>query len=242
MLSKTIKFLKEVLFPVFCVKCGAESEWLCQKCFEKIKFEPVFRCPGCGKKNDGSLCLGCQGFFSLDGVQAMFEYEEKDPVALLMRDFKYRYARDSVLVWQKICQIFFESNYPMFLNGDSQWAVIPVPLFPRRERERGYNQAKLLSRIICEIINLREPNRAVMRNDILMRSRSTNQQAKLSKEERVKNVMGAFAARKENMPASAILVDDVFTSGATLFECARVLKDQGVKRVWAITLARSIFV
>ncbi len=241
MFNKILQSIKDLLFPVFCVKCGLEGDWLCEKCFLKVQLKPVLRCPACRKKNDGSLCLGCQGFFSLDGVCAVFEYKEDEPLGQLVRDFKYHYARDIIFVWKKIFEQFFDSDCPDFLNGENQWTVVSVPLYPRRERERGYNQAALLAQIICQKINSLKPEKVLVMNNILKRVRPTSQQAKLTKEERVKNVENAFVVISENIPKNVILVDDVFTSGVTLFECARLLKQSGVKRVWAITLSRSLF-
>jgi ComF family protein len=114
--------------------------------------------------------------------------------------------------------------------------VMPVPLHASRLRERGFNQALLLAFGICETHSLR------LSLDNLARVRPTRPQVGLSGEERVANVAGAFALRRPEEVAEkgALLIDDVFTTGATLNECARVLKESGASRVLALTLARAV--
>ena len=161
-----------------------------------------------------------------------------------MRQFKYHYARDIKSVWEKM---ILSADLPLaaLLPGkeadSAAWQIVPVPLYPRRERERGYNQAKIIAGIILSYLRAMYPDRQFILDDkYLRRVRPTAQQAKLSKEERVKNISGAFAAIG-TAPENVILIDDVFTSGATLEECARTLKSAGAKKVFALTLARAVW-
>ena len=112
--------------------------------------------------------------------------------------------------------------------------VVPVPLHPRREYQRGFNQAEDLAR---------ELGPPVAR--LLVRTRHTQSQIELPKHERQDNVRGAFAFRRDPRslipdPRVVVLVDDVSTTGATLEACARVLKANGVKEVRALTAARVV--
>jgi len=106
-----------------------------------------------------------------------------------------------------------------------------VPLYPRRERERGYNQAKIIGQLLAGKLGCSfAPN-------ALQRVRATRQQAALSRSERAENVRGAFISRC--LPAeNIILVDDVFTTGATMNACASALKAAGARRVWGFALAK----
>lgn len=121
----------------------------------------------------------------------------------------------------------------MLLNIDM---IMPVPLHPKRLRQRGFNQALLLA------------HRISMRHDIplvydnLARVRPTRPQVELTGEERVKNVAGAFSLRFPEIVENKhiLLIDDVFTTGATMNECAAVLKSAGAEQVTACTLARAI--
>lgn len=114
--------------------------------------------------------------------------------------------------------------------------VVPVPLHARREHRRGFNQSELLAHALA-------PELKVPFQNALKRTRATPPQVGLSAKERLENVRGAFAlAPRFQVVAGAhiLLVDDVFTTGATLRECAVVLKEAGAQSVCAVTLARQI--
>ena len=113
-------------------------------------------------------------------------------------------------------------------------AIIPVPLHPDRLRERGFNQALLLGKTLGKIHN------KMVLAGALRRIRNTIPQVQLDHSERERNVRGAFAVRnqQEIMDKHLLLVDDVFTTGATVNECARVLKKSGAKEIIILTLAR----
>jgi competence protein ComFC len=114
--------------------------------------------------------------------------------------------------------------------------VVPVPLHRQRERERGYNQAALLSRPLAKRLHL--PHKAVL----LMRKRARPDKRILSLEERWESVRGAFATRPGSQVDNlrVLLVDDVLTTGATLDACARALRDAGAKSVLGLTVARAV--
>lgn len=113
--------------------------------------------------------------------------------------------------------------------------VTSVPMWGRKEKERGFNQAEMLSKLVAEYYKV--PNLVM-----LERVRKTKPQYGLKKEERRENIEGAFELMNQYtsvpMQQRVILVDDVWTTGATMRECARVLKSKGIKEIWGITLAR----
>ncbi len=126
------------------------------------------------------------------------------------------------------------TNYHHQFNFDF---LVPVPLSKKRERERGFNQAKILATKLQKVL----PHSYLA--DILSRPRNTLPQFSLTREKRLKNVQDAFALKenviREKMKNQTFcLVDDVTTTGATLFECAKVLKKSGANKVFAITIAR----
>ena len=114
--------------------------------------------------------------------------------------------------------------------------VVPVPLHRERQRERGYNQAALISKPLAK--KLRLPHKAVL----LMRTRARPDKQVLSLEERWESVRGAFATRPGSQVDNlrVLLVDDVLTTGATLNACARALRDAGAKSVIGLTVARAV--
>jgi ComF family protein len=111
--------------------------------------------------------------------------------------------------------------------------LVPVPLHAAKRRERGYNQAELLARHIAK-------ETGVAIDFGLVRVKETRSQVGLSGPEREANVAGAFKWRHEKAPRTVILVDDVCTTGATLTECAAVLKLKGARSVCAVTVAKAI--
>jgi ComF family protein len=113
---------------------------------------------------------------------------------------------------------------------------MPVPLHISRLRQRGFNQALILAHVMSETFSL------PLSYDNLARVRPTVPQVELSGEERIKNVAGAFALRRpdELKCRDILLIDDVFTTGATMNECAKVLKDADASRVTALTIARAV--
>jgi competence protein ComFC len=227
-----IQAIKDILFPVFCAECGHEGDWWCESCLNRQEFVVVKKCPVCGTPGDGQACADCRPGSFLDGALSFMEYGENTTAAKLLHDFKYCHARDVASVWKKIFQ-----SYPDKQTFQIADCLVPVPLCKKRERERGYNQAEILADLMigCGV------NISLYKNSALKRARETRQQAKLTKAERKENVNGAFVyTGAGSLPDKVALVDDVLTSGATLNECARVLKENGVKEVWAITLARAV--
>ncbi len=109
-----------------------------------------------------------------------------------------------------------------------------VPLFTKREKERGFNQAELISKHFSHFFKKETL-------PLLKKEKETQYQVLLSREERFTNVKGAFTPlfKKDNAPQRVILVDDVWTSGATMKECCRILKENGVKEVWGFTLSKT---
>ncbi len=237
MLSKFIQLFKECVFPVFCAECGGEEEWWCADCLRRVDLSGVFCCPVCGRDTArGEPCPSCAPVSWLDGAAALLPYVDNSPQAELIQRFKYGLAADIQRIWETLWR---KSGW--FMAGHD-WppgaTVIPIPLHKRRERERGYNQAAKIAEALIAVWGLAREGRLDIGH--LIRVRATAQQVGLSRVERQKNVRAAFAwtARQSRVPAEVILVDDVFTTGATMQECAKVLKAHGAKKVLGLTLAR----
>lgn len=230
--------IKNILFPVYCSRCEQEGSWFCDNCLSKEKISLVLKCPVCAKNNTGELCLGCRGFFPLDGMMAIFSYTEKIYLTKLIQAYKYQYAVEIGEIWREFIKrglLVNEVIKPYFSDA----VLMPVPLHPTRLRERGFNQSELIGDILLDELT-KEGILVKKENNILKRIKKTKQQARLSKDLRQVNIKDAFAVNSGLVLPydNVVLIDDVFTSGATLMECARVLKSAGVKKVLAFCLAR----
>jgi ComF family protein len=109
--------------------------------------------------------------------------------------------------------------------------VQSLPLFWYRENWRGFNQAEVIGKIVAKKLKLKP-------TDCLERVKLTEPQSQLDREKRLANVTGIFRVKPQRLPRAVLLVDDVWTTGATLSEAAKALKKRGVKQVWGLTLAR----
>jgi ComF family protein len=118
--------------------------------------------------------------------------------------------------------------------------VIPVPLYKAKRRQRGFNQADLIARAALKVYPAHE--RLQLAPDILQRTRDTHSQIGLTSHQRRENLRGAFAVTRaaEVTGRDVLLVDDVYTTGTTATECARVLRRSGARRVWVATVARTL--
>lgn len=172
-------------------------------------------------------CRDCgQGDYYLDVVRAVGPYE--GALRIAHHGFKFE-GMESLR--RELAGKMVSSSVPAFWEGVK--ALVPVPLSPERERERGYNPATLLAFEISKAIAIRV-------QPLLKKIRSTPPQMSLTREERLKNPKEAYRLEERALiPSKVILVDDVFTTGATLEECAKVLKKAGVGWVGAIVFGRT---
>jgi ComF family protein len=232
------RFLIEILFPAFCMGCGIEGCFLCATCLKQALKQDYQVCPACCKtRTDGSLCDLCangpvkQDYF-LDGVTAIAAYEEKSLLARAIHSLKYEFVEDLAeplagLVAEKL-------KNPQW--GD--FVICPVPLHNKRLKWRGFNQSELLAKLAVRAAALHGGALALTPGNLLERTTFFRPQMELKKEERAKNVAGAFRCLG-TPPPKVMLIDDVATTLATLNACAKTMKDAGTKEVCAIVLARA---
>ncbi len=222
--------LVDLLFPRCCVACGAEGAFLCAGCRTGLEpLDPPW-CPRCGRPAaDGRPCDACRGRgSSLAGIRSGFAY--RGPIRQAVIQFKYRGVRAMSAELAALLHQRLQAHPVPFT------AIVPVPLFRDRLRERGYNQAALLARDLARLTGVPSLPNAITR------TRSTPPQVRQpSRSRRLENLAGAF---RGDQPMAAgqelLLVDDVCTTGATLESCARALRDAGARSVWGLTLAREL--
>jgi ComF family protein len=229
-LSNLGRVALDLLFPPRCVLCGRHGADLCRECADALPRAEPPRCPRCWSPlRSGSACQRCgeADGLALEGLRSPYVFEEgaRD----LVHALKYRYRSALASPMGELMA--------RCLDGAPQatYVVVPVPLHPRRQRVRGYNQSLLLAREVSR--RLEFPLAA----GALARRVNTPPQAKAAGAgARRRNVAGAFEAGPGAVAGRRVLlVDDVTTTGATLDACARVLlAEGGASAVWGLTFAR----
>lgn len=225
----------DFLFPKRCVGCKKLGSYVCSVCFSSIFFNVTSICPVCNKNSiTGATHSFCRRRYTLDGLTCGVVY--KGIVRKLVYQYKYKpFLSDLKKIISKLMHESLIQNELFYHVVSRQPVVIAVPIHRRRERNRGYNHADLLAKIVAGNFGLE------YQKDMLVRIKDTKPQYKLSREKRLENVKGAFILNKkyQTIPNGIfLLIDDVATSCSTLNECARVLKRSGAKFVWAVTFAR----
>jgi ComF family protein len=220
----------DFLFPKTCVGCGEAGELLCSKCRRSLtRLHPPI-CPKCGRPQaSGVLCPTCITWDNaVDGIRAPFRFQ--GTIREAVHQLKYSNLR---ILERPLAELMCDYLERHPIQAD---IIVPVPLHPKRMRERGYNQSELLARELGRLTCL--PVDA----DALRRIKHTRPQARTaSVEERRKNVAGSFDCRGGGLEGlRVLLIDDVATSATTLDTCAAALKAARVAAVWGLVLAREV--
>lgn len=231
-----LKEFLDLLYPdgINCFLCGGKLRGdhkygICQSCIQNITFIGDRGCKGCGKHLEGGgLCSDCQRFVhSFDRAYSLCVYQGiiKDSIFLFKYGGRSYLARPfGSMMAERIKWIGLDTGFEL---------IVPVPLHPAKLRKRGYNQSLLLAKAIAAELK----DKAVL--DILKRERDTPALSGLKRHERTKALEGAFNLKNRGALAlkNILLIDDIYTTGTTADECARVLKDEGAGRVYVFTLS-----
>jgi len=212
----------DLIYPKKCLGCGSLGKYFCDTCLKQITLT----------SNKSYLF---DQIFGLDGVVSLFEY--RGLTRLGIHRLKYRFLTDSQSEWRQLIRTALGAK----LSAESGWrlkrfllknpAVVPVPLYWRRHNWRGFNQAETIARMLSFNLKL------TLKTDLVKRIKPTKSQVGLTRRDRLDNLHQAFAVTAK-APASVLIVDDVWTSGATIKAVAKVLRKAGAKNIWALTLAR----
>lgn len=226
-------FLKNFLFPKFCLGCGFLGCYICLDCQRKLKYIRDDFCLYCGKKSYlGLTHPRCQRKLGIDGYLAIFYYNPL--LKKIIKNIKYQLAKEVFNDLFNLIDSTIFIKLKFYKKIEPNIIFQPIPLFKLREKERGFNQAKIITEFISN--NLLLPS-----DSYIERRRNTPLQAKLKKrKDRYINVKGAFdfIKGKDAEGKSFILVDDIVTSGATLKEAGEVLKKNKANKVFGVSLAK----
>lgn len=231
--NKIYTFLLDLFFPVKCLNCGQYGEIICLECAKEIAKIKTLTCPECGRISEcGRYCKSCknrQKDLVLSGVVVSARYDA-GPVKEMIHHLKYSgFVSLSDHLGELICQQIITQ----FKNSD--FVVVPVPLYISRKNRRGFNQSELMAKYVSNKLHL--PG-----GDALIRQRDTKPQVELPRAKRLTNLENAFSCQDPDLILGrrVLLVDDVATTGATLNECAKALKNAGAKEVWGAVVAKNI--
>jgi len=228
-LHKLGKAVADLILPQFCLGCGRAGEIICSVCLSRMpRLQPPL-CARCGlPQNGGKPCRDCSGHdLAIDGIRSPLLFES------LTREAVHQLKYQNIRVLARplaalLCDYLTQNPLPAEV-------LVPVPLHPRRLRERGYNQSDLLCRELAKLSGIATAA-------CLKRKSNTPPQARTaSVAERHHNMLGAFACLDGKVRGKKVLlIDDVATSGATLNACAVALKQAEAASVWGLALAREV--
>lgn len=223
-------FVQDLFFPKECVACGKEGEFLCKECESKITKIETPTCFYCGRVNNSfKICDKCRKAknSNLTGV-IMSAYYDDGPIKRGLINLKYKGIKG---IAKNFAQ-YQSKNIKQYLPH-SKFVVMPTPAFRTKKYKRGYNQAEVLALHVARETGLPLDVKS------LVKTKDTQAQVYLSGQKRRENLAGVFIYKGPSLVNhSVLLVDDVITTGATLEECAKVLKKAGVRSVWACVVAK----
>ncbi len=240
MKEKIKHFLLELFFPSFCLGCQIEGTLLCQDCQATLEILQYNYCL-CNKNplrllpnEKNGKCYQCKDK-KLAGIYTALSYKEKFLTRKIIHQFKYPpYIKNLA---KPLAKIIAEHLLITQKNTEQIWAnsiLVPVPMEISRQKSRGYSQTQILAKELGHLINVP----AVFNS--LIKTKKTLPQIKLSAKDRAQNLKDAFAVKNPQQirGKKIFLIDDVYTTGSTMEECAKTLKSTGAKQVFGITIAR----
>lgn len=210
------------IIPKRCIGCGREGKYICENCEVGI-WEADQICPGCRRLSRYGLTHKyCREKTALEGLTVLWTYEGLVPK--IIRGVKYKWWKDML---GEIVKEVEMDDYK-----DAIWA--PVPLHKEREKWRGFNQAREIAKLLVEREKIK---------DLLIRKVNTKPQTQKGRKERLEAMKDVFDMNPKYDASSlkqVVIVDDVWTTGATMNECAKVIKAKlpTGSQVWGFTLAR----
>ncbi|WP_173473159.1 ComF family protein [Eubacterium ruminantium] len=227
--------LIDAIFPPRCAVCDevlpVGRKGICDFCRGRLSYITEPRCLKCGKEIDSEndeYCFDCsQNIRSYDLGFPVFNYIP--PISDALVRFKYHGREEYASFYGREIAGRFKDEFRNLCIE----AIVPVPLSKERYRNRGYNQAELLADVISE-------QTGIVKLNLLARVKNTAPQKELDDVQREKNLLQAFAIDKAysgGIPKSILLVDDIYTTGATIEGCTKILKNAGVQRVYYTSVA-----
>ena len=219
--------LIHVLFPPRCGGCQAEGSLWCDACQARLVYVHPPMCDKCGEPDVAGLCVNCRAQpLQIEMIRSVAIFH--GPLRHAIHRFKYERLAGLAAPFGDLLADFWLAH-----DLQANW-IMPVPLHPARQRERGYNQSELLANHLAQRVGV-----PLVRSG-LRRIRATAVQMELNAAQRKVNVAGAFeCAERQVRGERVVIIDDVCTTGATLDACAAAVLKAGAASVLGLTLART---
>ena len=248
-----LNYLKHTIFKQNCILCavniseinsktlsinmraendalGANIHAVCRACLEDLPWHPANSCPQCGLESSGIVCGSCiHAPPDFDATHAVFLYQF--PINAMMVRYKYG---NSLNIGDTFGQFLSKKINLVSSNLNHIDVIIPMPMHPARIKERGFNQAHEIAKVLTKNCKRKLDFKSVIRQTL------TPPQASLPLKQRVKNIKGAFKVNANFAGKSVAIVDDVMTSGASLNELAKTLKKAGAAHVECWVVVRTL--
>lgn len=224
--------LLDLIFPSLCLNCRRNvrsGEVICRECFNSPRLNQTLFCGKCRARLPDGKKICHQDFPYVLG--AATNYDDA-VIKNLIQSLKFKFIKNASSPMGNILALYWENLALPFQN----LTVVPMPLSQKRLRERGFNQSELIAKVFSEQVGL------VLETACLVRTKNTKPQSEThGLSERLENVRECFAVKNPELlyGKNILLIDDVTTSGATLLEAARVLKNAGVKKIIALAAAKA---
>ena len=225
--------LVSILYPNVCPICGKTlkiKELLCKSCDKQLEYikEPI--CKKCGKQleiDEQEYCGDCKKYMHVyDSGLGIFAYT--DDIKKCIYDFKY----NDMKIYAKFFGAKMAERSVDYIKHWDVDVIIPVPVSKEKYVKRGYNQAELIAKELSKQCGV------PMDNKVLYRKKNTKPQKEMKREARKKNLEKAFIISRNVVKyKKVILVDDIYTTGSTIDECALALKEAGVSKVYFLSLS-----
>jgi len=224
------------IFPRLCFGCNKivkkEDPFLCAECFSKIPIYQTLFCGLCYARMPDNKKICHKNSLYILGSATQYAH----PVKKLIWELKYNKKIAAAKPLKKIVETYLDKLQLISPIGQISPIVIPIPLHPVKERQRGFNQSELIAETVSEKLNL-----PLVKNCLLKNKNTLPQMELDSREKREKNIVGSFSIKNPNLivKKNILLIDDIVTSGSTLREAAKILKSAGAKKIIAITAAKA---
>ena len=234
MWKKIQNFVLNLLYPQFCFNCGQEAtSYLCEDCKSTLEILQSHQ-KYSSQKGEENKFSSSPFAVARDLKDLYFALPYQNLlIKNLIQKFKYQpFVKELAIPLTSLIITHFQllDNKPNF----SDYILIPVPLEKRKLKWRGFNQAEEIGKELSKFLKIS------LLNNVLAKIKETPSQVELSDEERKENIKGVFLVKDEELIKNRkiLLIDDIYTTGATMEECARVLKTAGAKEIIGIVVAR----